>query len=444
MQENWSFDHTFGTFPNLANGYGVPLSECFPTTSYQQTNFRYPSCIQPFNGDSTPNMTQGSGLCHSYTCALTGYDSGMMNGFIKAQTTNKWSNFSVSYVDGAVLPDYWDWASYYALDANFFSSVMSYSYPNHLEYVSPPGLEQACPLIKKCSPQFNLTAPTIVDLLNSAGITWAYYQQDWNDANQCQPAPIPAPNNWTGSGLNYWNVLPDWPRLQTSSTTCHLIKNGADLNRDLGRGDLPQVTWITPSLNDSDHAGCSAVESGGICGRPSSPFPSGQVYTANIVDKIERNQTLWGSTAIFLAWDDWGGYLDNRVPTQVDYLGYGIRVPLIVISPWVKPGVFYGPSDREQDFSALLTTIEQNWNLPCMTATRDCSVGSLLYMFDFQQNPLSPLLLPTNVLASYPLSSCSLCNYGPNAAPYTANQGLVLPQAPMNPVPTDSQGDPYD
>jgi hypothetical protein len=127
-----------------------------------------------------------------------------------------------------------------------------------------------------------------------------------------------------------------------------------------------------------------------------SRLAAGQLYVTTIINAISSNPTLWNRTVIFLTWDDWGDYLDRVAPKQVDSLGYGLRVPLIVISPFVKAGnISYGnPQGVQEDFSAFPSTIEANWGLGNLTP-RDGTYASLFYMFNFTQTPLKPLVLPT-------------------------------------------------
>src|SRR5262249_41691880 len=132
VQENQSFDHFFGTFPGLKAGFSIPLAACLPTTLKEQAQFGYAPCISPFNMDKAPEIAQANSLGHLAPAERAAYDNGLMDGFFAGQNNKQWGNLTVSYLTGKTLPNYWDLASYYALDANFFSSAMSYSWPNHL------------------------------------------------------------------------------------------------------------------------------------------------------------------------------------------------------------------------------------------------------------------------------------------------------------------------
>jgi phospholipase C len=99
---------------------------------------------------------------------------------------------------------------------------------------------------------------------------------------------------------------------------------------------------------------------------------------------------MWKSTAIFVTWDDYGGFYDHVPPPQVDDFGFGIRVPLLVISPYAKRGVI---DHHLGEFSSVLRFIEDNWNLGQLTG-RDRAARDLAYDFDFTQKPRPPDPLP--------------------------------------------------
>ena len=99
---------------------------------------------------------------------------------------------------------------------------------------------------------------------------------------------------------------------------------------------------------------------------------------------------MWKSTAIFVTWDDYGGFYDHVAPPQVDAFGFGIRVPLLVISPYALRGAI---DHRLGEFSSVLRFIEDNWDLRRLTP-RDRAARNLSYDFDFTQKPRPPDPLP--------------------------------------------------
>jgi phospholipase C len=424
MQENHTFDNMFGVFPGLDASYALPLDVCLYNVQGQPQD----GCTSPWNADDESALVQSTGLCHSGGCNRAAYDNGSMDGFVYAQQqSSKATNasYAMAYYTGVTLPDYWDLASYFGLNVNFFSSALEYSWPNHLFMFA--GQANGCTGL--CPEQYNLSFETMADLLNASGISWKYYAGGWKDSWNCNPVVVqngvPYINSKViPSYLRTWQVGFDFPRLQTSQSTCHKFNNLNNFATDLAKGYLPSVAWITPPQSSSDHPGNAAS------------WPSGQEYIVNLIDSIESQPKLWASTAIFLTWDDFGGYFDNVVPQQIDSQGYGFRVPLIVISPYVKQGITIAPS--QQDFTAFLATIEKNWNLKAI-ALRDQTVGDLLYMFNFQQTPLQPLILPTMSLATYPLSTCTSCTYG-------TSQSIQFypPVSTESPCAPNQIGDPCD
>jgi len=149
------------------------------------------------------------------------------------------------------------------------------------------------------------------------------------------------------------------------------------------------VSWIVPDQQDSEH--------------PSALVSTGQAYVTGIVNAVMRSSD-WNSSAIFIAWDDWGGFYDHVVPPVADTLGYGIRVPALVISPYAKPGYI---DPQTLSFDAYLKFIEDDFlggqRLDPATDGRPDSrpnvrenlsmLGRLQHDFDFSQTPRAPLIL---------------------------------------------------
>ncbi|MHB8567565.1 MAG: phospholipase C [Nitrososphaerales archaeon] len=421
MQENHSFDNYFGTFPGLAGGYGLNLTTCEPVNTTDLTK----GCIHPYSADGNSNI-QLFDLNHNWTTSHIAYDQGKMDAFVYAQLLSHHSNYaySMSYYTSQTIPDYWDYASYYALDANFFSSTLAMTYPNRLYTIAG----QSGGIIGGPA-KYDLTFPTIVNELNASGISWKYYMGGWKMSTACQTFDKTVAKNSESRGWRpYWSVLPDFPAVQLSPSTCWRLQDTSHLMNDISSGNLPQVSWVIPQETVSEHPG------------PSSKFGpnsilDGQMYISSIVNAISSNPALWANTAIFITYDEFGGYYDNVAPQQVDGSGYGFRVPLTVISPYVAPGIYYGQSGKQQDLTALLATIEYNWGLGSLT-NRDSTVGNLFYMFNFDQPARPPLILPTTSLATYPYNQCvsdNVCHVGtttysssitPNVNPISNNQTL--------------------
>jgi phospholipase C len=202
----------------------------------------------------------------------------------------------------------------------------------------------------------------MADLLDAKGITWRYYA----------PSNGP-PSNSTSSAYEairhifYGN---DWKSNDISPQTQVLT--------DIANGDMAQVTWIVPDWLHSDHPGNNSDE--------------GPDWVASIVNVIGASP-FWNSTAIFIMWDDWGGWYDHVVPQSIDSMGPGFRVPLIVVSPYAKHGYV---SHQVYETASLLTYMEKNFGLPNLGA-RDATANDLSDCFDYSQKPAPYVAIQTKV-----------------------------------------------
>ena len=211
--------------------------------------------------------------------------------------------------------------------------------------------------------------PTLTDMLNSANISWRYYSPSagiiWNAPTAIQHMCVPnaAPPNGTSCTGSDW--------------TNNVVLQNTQVLTDIQSGNLAAVSWVIPSAQESDHAG--------------SNNGSGPSWVASIVNAI-GNSEYWSNTAIFIAWDDWGGWYDHIAPTIIDdgvswgsgYV-YGFRVPLIVVSPYAKTQYI---SHVNHDFGSILKYIEQNFGLGSL-GNADVSADNLSDCFDYNQTPLT-------------------------------------------------------
>jgi len=147
---------------------------------------------------------------------------------------------------------------------------------------------------------------------------------------------------------------------------------------DAASGNLPAVSWITEPKMYADKPPKS------VCG--------GENWTVSQINTIMNNPSLWNNTAIIISWDDWGGFYDHVVPpagpTNAN-LQYGLRIPVLVISPYAKGGTV---DHRLYSFPSVLKYIEDNFSLPPLN-TVDGQANSLMNAFNFSQQPLPPLVL---------------------------------------------------
>lgn len=414
INENHAFDNFFGTFPNLPSSYALNLTTCMPYTTTQTTK---EPCEVPFNADSMPQI-QETDQCHTSECAVPAYDDGKMNGFYQEDT-----NRTMAYYDGNGIPQLWDLASYFDMNYNFFSSAMSYSEPNHLYAVAANSpltedIDSIAPL--------NLTYPEIGTAMTNAGVTWGYFQYNWNDSMDCTGNYTSQPALFTNTDYDgYWEGEAQFRAVQNTVIECSSLGNIKDFENALATNALPQVSFVIPEPSESGHPAQGTLQ-------------SNQQFITSVVNDIEQS-SVWPHSVTFVTWDDYGGYYDGVVPVQLDEFGDGFRVPLIAISPYSIHGALIGGcstgqttecsptysyynnytnvhgTTNQDDFSAFLSTIEYNWGVKPI-ATRDAEEPNLFYMLNFSQPELPALYFnPNYSLAEYPISACESdggCQFG--------------------------------
>jgi phospholipase C len=420
MQENRSFDSYFGTYPGAD---GIPVHDgvaavCVPNPSG--------GCTRPYHDTADIN----GGGPHGEANAVADIDGGKMDGFIRqrdaAHNTCRFANDPacrlgatpdvMGYHTGAELPDYWAYAKNFVLQDHMYEPVKSWSLPDHLYLVS--GWSASCANRSPASCANDITGPyqgkmfdravaqevttgtTSIDLawtditylLHQHHVSWAYYVQKGTQPDCARDsAETCAPVRQSASTPGIWNPLPLFGDVQAD----HQAANVEGLNSYFSAakaGSLPSVTWITPSSPNSEH--------------PPASIHQGQAYVTALINAAMKSPD-WNSTAIFLSWDDWGGFYDGVVPPPVDQNGYGLRVPGIVISPYARTGYLDHQtlsSDAylkfiEDDFlgGARLNPKTDGRPDPRPGVREDApQLGNLVSDFDFSQPPRKPLLLPTN------------------------------------------------
>jgi phospholipase C len=417
MQENRSFDSFFGTFPGAD---GIPMRHGVPTVCVPDPYGH--RCVKPFHTSADRNP----GGPHDHLDAMRDIDGGKMDGFIRQAHSGRRlacvasiqaPTCSLSPADAASvmgyhdyreLPNYWAWAKAFVLQDHLFESDTSWSLPSHLYLVSgwsahcsrkadPMSCRPAiqAPGSPPDSPQNPTgTAPDyawtdLTYLLHKHHVSWGYYvfngtQPDCDDnAMFCKAVK----QNSKTPGI--WNPLLWFDTVRQDGQ----LKNVQPFRNFLAQakaGTLPAVSWITPTQKVSDH--------------PPALISDGQTYVTGLIDRIMRSPD-WSSTAIFLAWDDWGGFYDHVPPPTVDAQGYGLRVPGLMISPYARQGFI---DHQTLSFDAYLKFIEDDFlggaRLDPKTDGRPDPrpdvrenakiLGDLLSEFDFAQAPRKPMILP--------------------------------------------------
>ena len=383
IMENHAFDNLFGTYceqtgpdcPMAANG--IPPGMCLPKNLTNSSA----GCVAPYNfrpsNLSTPDMS------HIYNATIASIDGGRMDGFYPSEASGR---EPFGHYNGSLVPIAWDLAEEYALGDDFFSSALSYSLPNHwylLAGQAPPvtineGFSK--PTYRHVYLNEANGTRTVQDLLNaSPSVTWKYY--DWALSNYS--AAINTRPGLDGSAYNNWNPLAARAESYTQWYASHFAPR-SDFFNNTAAGKLPDVSWIVPAINYSDH--------------PPANLSAGESFIANVVDAVEASPE-WPSTAVFLVWDDYGGFYDHVAPPSIDPLGLSLRVPMIVISPYTPAGLVVHSLGY---FESLLHFVEWRFGLGCLTL-RDCNAPLPFGYFNFNATARAPLLFPSNAsLAVYP------------------------------------------
>jgi phospholipase C len=416
MQENRSFDSYFGTYPGAD---GIPMKNGVPTVCSPDPTTHI--CVKPFR-DRKDRETAGQ---HSNAAAVADINGGKMNGFVRmarlgrrlacAQNphgpvclgTISPVTVVMGYHDWHEIPNYWAYARRFVLQDHMFQSDASWSMPQHLYMVSGwsahctiKGDPMSCtpavqnPDIPPGSPGSTGKAPNyawtdLTYLLHKYHVSWRYYVGNGNQPDCPSGAAACAPVRQSSKTPGTWNPLPWFDTVQQDGQLSN-IEPLRDIFHATRAGTLAAVSWVVPDESVSEH--------------PPARISAGQTHVTRLIDAIMRSRN-WRSTAIFLCWDDWGGFYDHVRPPTVDPQGYGLRVPALVISPYARRG-YIDHQVLSQD--AYLKFIEDDFlhgqRINPRTDGRPDPrpnvrenqpiLGNLATDFNFHQRPQPPLTLP--------------------------------------------------
>jgi phospholipase C len=367
VKENRTFDNYFGRYPGadgatkgeLSDGRTIPLSVA-------------PDVLTPDLG-------------HAFLDGVKSINGGKMNGFNQVTNGETLNGYSAFTRKG--IPNYWRYARHFVLGDRLFTSMYGPTFPEHLYtvaaqscrvvgnkdqtnqeggYCDDPGetvfrfmqmsrkerkrvmraersadedaIVQYWEHVRAC---FNFKV--IMDELDKAGISWHYYADE-------------------GSWMNAMLAI---KHMRFSKHWGTDITPEEQFPRDIAKERLARVNWVVPGPGFNEHPGGPSV-----C--------VGENWTVSVVNQLMRSK-YWKNTAIFLVWDDFGGFYDHVPPPQYDIMGLGPRAPLLIISPWAKQGYV---DSTVYEFSSVLKFIETVYDLPCMTH-RDCAADNMFGAFDF-------------------------------------------------------------
>ena len=308
-----------------------------------------------------------------------------MDGFESEHFYGGANDYAYAYVPRRESAPYWTMARRYVLADHMFPTEFGPSFTAHLSLIAantdiaptpiaevdapntlkwgceaPPGTRSHT-LDARRVERFNgpfpcfRRFPTIADRLDAAGISWKYYA-----------APL-------GGGGEVWSEFTSIHRVYYGLDWKNVISPQTRVLTDVKNGALPDVAWVTPDWQDSDHTGSGSNR--------------GPSWVAAVVNAIGESPQ-WRSTAIFVLWDDWGGWYDDVPPPQLDFRGLGIRVPCIVISPYAKAGYV---SHTQYEYGSIMKFVEQVFGLPpigpAALGFTDTRAAGISDAFDFAQPP---------------------------------------------------------
>jgi phospholipase C len=403
FQENRSTDNLFGGDQKLANA-GADLA----TSGLNSLGQTIPLTPVALANDYNTN--------HSHVAFEQMYDGGKMDGAdlisvecAKGATDCPAPNLQFKYVNSSDVAPYYSLAEQYTFADRMFQTNQGPSFPAHQFIISGTSAPTAnSDLFAAENPQTPTEAgigvtddsgclapssqfvllidpsgkesqtqypcfdhPTLTDLLDKAQLSWRYYTplagSIWTGPNAIQHICVPTSSNTACTGSEWTN---------------HVVLHQTQVLTDIANGQLPAVSWVIPSGQASDH--------------PQINDGSGPAWVASIVNALGTS-SYWSDTAIFISWDDWGGWYDHAAPTIYNSYEYGFRVPLIVVSPYAKPGYI---SHVKHDFGSILKFIETNFNLPSLEYA-DARADDLSDCFDFTQIPSSFKLIPAQYDAKH-------------------------------------------
>jgi phospholipase C len=381
VKENHTFDNYFGSFPG-AEG----------TSTYKRSDgsvHPVPRALDKVDHDTS----------HAHSAGLVDYDNGKMDGWDKPGGSAKDATDEQPYAQyqEADIPNYWQYAKHFVLADHFHTEMIGPSFPGHLDVLAaqsawtignPTSLpywgcdqnnatitiqDQATCKEKTVAPCFDI--PTIPDILPS-GVDWKFYGTQFPVFNEV------------------WSMFDGVKSVRQDGAKWAKVVQYDQFDADIAAKKLPEVTFLVNQDGDSEHPhlGAFGFNAGGIC--------SGENWTVRHLNKLMASD-YWKDTVVLFTMDDFGGWYDH-VPPPRQYgcdpknpYGLGFRVPLIIMSPYAKPGFIFKEVSEHASIARFIETIFHSTKTlhDIDPAAQDAQANDLMNAFDFKQTPLSPLIL---------------------------------------------------
>jgi phospholipase C len=378
VQENHTFDNYFGKYCQAQTGSnptctdGPMCCEAGPTHE--------PGGAEATILDDTSNAMHDPD--HTQACELMETDGGLMDKYVMgAAACSSPQNFA--YADGSVVGPYWQYAAQGALADHYFQPIAGQSSSNDMylfraQYVFTDNAYKAPAIGQECSIEpdaMSFTDPTIGDVLDTAGVSWAFYGEgyqamvDSRKMGLCPHAPAdcdfgvslyPCVFDTGDFPLDYYPQFADNPKY---------LRDYTKLKSDLDNSELPQVVFVRALGYKSEHPGTGVRISDGVS------------WVKDTIDMVEKS-AYQKDTLVLITWDEGGGYFDHVAPPGMgtDNQPYGTRVPLLAVGPVAKANAI---SHAQLEHSSIVKFIEWNWTGQTgQLAGRDVAVGNLGSLLD--------------------------------------------------------------
>jgi phospholipase C len=408
VKENHTFDNYFGSFPGAEGTLNAQGQNICPTA----TGGTAPCAEAP----DAPSHD----LCHAHSCALADWDDGRLDGWNHPGGSDTGDGLAYAQYMEKDIPNYWAYARSFALADHFFANVLGPSFPGHLFAVaaqagwaydnppddlpfkvtlSPPAFYGPHPywgcdewpgdtvpiLFDGTQPQ-NVTPcfsiPSIPDVLPS-GVDWKYYG-----------------TNFDGLFPETWSLFDAVKSVRDDPSKWARVVDVSQFTSDIQNGDLPAVSWLVDQDQYSEHPDAVIpgvnIPLGGVC--------AGEGWTVGFINELMMSP-YWSSTAILFTMDDFGGFYDHVAPprqyggTPTAPYGLGMRLPLLIISPYAKPGFVFKEVAEHASIARFIERVFGSTSTLSNIdpAAQDGQANDLMGAFDFSQRPLPPLVLSPRV-----------------------------------------------
>lgn len=461
FDENNSFDHYFGTYPKALNLPGE-TSQFYPAPDTPLVNGLTQTLLtnnpNKLSGGSNPFRLAPSqaATCNNsngYTAEQEAFDGGLLDNYSVTSATKACGFFlpappqllSMGYYDGNTVTALWNYAQHFSMSDNFFDTLFGVTVVGHMNLLSgqtnglivkagspvSPSVISNGSIIANVQPYYDdcaagvtpnvvMTGKNVGDLLNAAGVSWGWFYGDFAAVSTTKLGGAPtatcsaiynshyAPFDYYQDTSNPHHIPPSsLAAIGTDTCTDQTCANhNYDLSnffQALSNGNLPAVTYLKFSENDTGHAA------------DSTPLLE-QTSIVNAINAIEESP-FWRDTAIMITYDDSGGWYDHVAGPIVNFsqdpnndaisgnpatstgacgkpgpgaiqdrCGFGVRLPFLLISPYAKRNYV---DHSLNDTTSILRFIEYNWSLGTIGDPQSFDVlasGTLLGMFDFDDN----------------------------------------------------------